>query len=66
MFFGSGADKCNTTIKHPNAIFVNGIEASAKAVGEIAYQKYLNQQFEDVAYFEPFYLKEFVATVSKK
>ena len=66
VFFGSGADKCNTTIKHPNAIFVNGIEASAKAVGEIAYQKYLNQQFEDVAYFEPFYLKEFVATVSKK
>lgn len=66
VFFGNGADKCKNTITHPNATFIDDIEASANAVGKLAHQKYLNQQFEDVAYFEPFYLKEFVATVSKK
>lgn len=66
VFFGSGAEKCRETIKHPNAVFVSGVEASAKEIGEIAYKKHQQQQFEDVAYFEPFYLKEFVATVSKK
>ncbi len=66
VFFGNGAAKCKETITHSNAIFVNDIEASASEIGEIAYQKYKQQQFEDVAYFEPYYLKEFVATVSKR
>lgn len=66
VFYGNGAAKCKEIIKHPNAIFVDNVIASANAVGEIAYQKYKLQKFEDMAYFEPFYLKEFVATVSKK
>lgn len=66
VFFGSGADKCKQTIVHPNAFFNADVIPSAKTIGKMAYQKYQQQQFEDVAYFEPFYLKEFVATVSKK
>lgn len=66
VFFGNGAEKCRSTLTHPNAIFVDDIEASAQTIGEVAFKKYQNKQFEDVAYFEPFYLKEFVALVSKK
>ncbi len=66
VFFGDGAAKCQSTINHPNAIFINEIRPSAKYVGELAWEKFSQKQFEDVAYFEPFYLKEFVATTPKK
>ncbi len=66
VFFGDGAAKCQSTINHPNAIFVDEVRPSAKYVGELAWEKFKQKQFEDVAYFEPFYLKEFVATTPKK
>lgn len=66
VFFGDGAAKCQSSINHPNAIFINEIRPSAKYVGALAWGKFSQNQFEDVAYFEPFYLKEFVATTPKK
>ncbi|MCR5313026.1 MAG: tRNA (adenosine(37)-N6)-threonylcarbamoyltransferase complex dimerization subunit type 1 TsaB [Bacteroidaceae bacterium] len=65
-FFGNGAEKCKDVIKHPNAHFIDGVELDAKNMAPIAEKKFLTEQFEDVAYFEPFYLKEFVATKAKK
>jgi len=61
VFFGDGSDKCKEVITHPNAIFINDIYPSASNMAEIAFAKYNKKQFEDVAYFEPFYLKEFIA-----
>ena len=65
LFIGDGAGKCADVIKHPNAHFCQcWPKASSMLAPAMAA---LNAgQFEDVAYFEPFYLKEFVATVSKK
>ena len=65
LFIGDGAGKCADVIKHPNAQFCQcWPKASAMLVPAMA--AYNEKRFEDVAYFEPFYLKEFVATVSKK
>lgn len=66
IFFGDGADKCRDIIKHPNAVFVPDIMPSAKGMLTEAAKAYTNKQFEDTAYFEPFYLKDFVVTQSKK
>ena len=65
LFIGDGAGKCADVIKHPNAHFCQ-CHPNASAMLEPALQAYKEKRFEDVAYFEPFYLKEFVATVSKK
>ena len=65
LFIGDGAGKCADVIKHPNAAFVQ-CWPNAAAMLKPATQAYKEKRFEDVAYFEPFYLKEFVATVSKK
>ncbi|MEM6526432.1 MAG: tRNA (adenosine(37)-N6)-threonylcarbamoyltransferase complex dimerization subunit type 1 TsaB [Bacteroidota bacterium] len=65
VFFGNGAHKCREVIKHQNAIFIDGIEPSAEEIGYLAYTKFQESAFEDLAYFEPFYLKEFRATVPK-
>lgn len=65
-FMGNGADKCVETIQHPNAHFIKNIVPRAKNMIPLAEMAMANEQFEDVAYFEPFYLKEFVATKSKK
>jgi tRNA threonylcarbamoyladenosine biosynthesis protein TsaB len=64
-FFGSGANKCKEIIKSPNAIFVE-VENSASGLVCPAVEAFNNRQFEDIAYFEPFYLKDFVVTVKKK
>lgn len=64
-FFGNGAKKCMDTIRHPNARFVDGIEPLAKWMQPLAERRFLNEQFEDVAYFVPFYLKDFVAIKPK-
>lgn len=64
-FFGNGSDKCREKLTHPNARFIEGIRPLAKWMFPLAEKAVAMQQFEDVAYFEPFYLKEFVATVSK-
>ena len=65
LFIGDGAGKCADMIKHPNAKFIQ-CNPQASAMLSPAQAAYKEKRFEDVAYFEPFYLKEFVATVSKK
>lgn len=65
-FFGDGAQKCEGIITHENAVFIDGKFPSAKEMSAISYEKYLKNEFEDVAYFEPFYLKEFLGAIPKK
>ena len=65
LFIGDGAGKCADVIKHPNAHFCQ-CHPKASSMLQPALEAYRRQNFKDVAYFEPFYLKEFVATVSKK
>lgn len=65
-FLGDGADKCKEIITHKNAIFLDGYFPSAKEMVKLSSKKYDNKIFEDVAYFEPFYLKDFVAGKPKK
>jgi tRNA threonylcarbamoyladenosine biosynthesis protein TsaB len=65
LFIGDGAGKCANVIKHPNATFCQ-CWPKASSMLEPALAAYRSGDFKDVAYFEPFYLKEFVATVSKK
>jgi tRNA threonylcarbamoyladenosine biosynthesis protein TsaB len=66
VFFGNGSGKCRKILTSNNAIFIENIEASAQHMSELVWSAFLKNQFEDLAYFEPFYLKDFVATVSKK
>lgn len=65
-FFGNGAQKCMDTINHPNAHLIEDIEPLAKWMQPLAERRFLNEQFEDVAYFVPYYLKDFVAKMPKK
>ena len=65
LFIGDGAGKCADVIKHPNAHFCQ-CHPNAASMLAPAMEALNSNRFEDVAYFEPFYLKEFVATVSKK
>jgi tRNA threonylcarbamoyladenosine biosynthesis protein TsaB len=65
-FVGDGAAKCRSAIVSDNAHFELEAEPTAESMIPLAEAFYQLNQFEDVAYFEPFYLKEFVATVSKK
>ena len=65
-FFGNGAEKCKPEIQHPNAHFIDGIQPLATMMAPLAEQAIAKQDFKDVAYFEPFYLKEFIATTPKK
>lgn len=64
-FIGDGAAKCKTILSSPNAKFIDNIYPSANYMAEMAEKAFNEQQFVDVAYFEPFYLKDFVATVPK-
>ena len=61
-FFGGGAEKCKSVITHPNARFVEGVRPLARWMFPLAEKAFNAGRFEDVAYFEPFYLKEFVAS----
>ena len=65
-FFGNGAAKCMETINHPNAHLVEGIEPLAKNMAPLAEKRFAEGKFEVVAYFVPFYLKDFVAKMPKK
>jgi tRNA threonylcarbamoyladenosine biosynthesis protein TsaB len=65
-FFGNGSAKCESVITHPHAVFLPDVELLAKDMIRIAEQKYVEKDFADVAYFEPFYLKEFQVTTPKK
>ena len=60
IFFGDGAEKCKSKITHQNAVFENKFSPSAQFMIPIAEKFFLENKFEDVAYFEPFYLKDFV------
>ncbi|MCR4592154.1 MAG: tRNA (adenosine(37)-N6)-threonylcarbamoyltransferase complex dimerization subunit type 1 TsaB [Bacteroidaceae bacterium] len=64
-FFGNGAQKCQVVIQHPNAHFIDGIHPLAKNMFPLAERSMHLEEFQDVAYFEPYYLKEFVAIKSK-
>jgi len=64
-FFGNGAEKCKTTLTHPNAKFIDGMYPLAQNMIVLAEKAYAEKKFVDVAYFEPFYLKEFYTTAAK-
>ncbi len=64
-YFGDGASKCSSVIANPSAFFIDGIVPLASAMIPLAKDRYKAGKFEDVAYFEPFYLKNFVATTAK-
>ena len=65
-FFGNGAAKCMDVIAHPNAHLIEGIEPLARWMQPIAEKRLAESRTEDVAYFVPFYLKDFVAKTPKK
>ncbi|MBU3820940.1 tRNA (adenosine(37)-N6)-threonylcarbamoyltransferase complex dimerization subunit type 1 TsaB [Flavobacteriaceae bacterium XHP0103] len=64
-FIGNGVNKAKELIQHPNAVFINDKLPSANEMGLLAFNKYKISDFEDVAYFEPYYLKDFVALKPK-
>lgn len=64
-FFGNGAEKCKAVIQHSNAHFLDGVPLLAKYMSPLAEKKFLREEFADVAYLEPNYLKEFQATKAK-
>lgn len=59
FIFGSGATKCRDFLKHPNLMILDSIHPDAAYAGQIAWHKFQKQGFEDLAYYEPNYLKEF-------
>jgi tRNA threonylcarbamoyladenosine biosynthesis protein TsaB len=59
LFFGDGAEKCKTLITHPNALFEDNCTPSARYLIPLSETAFAKKQFEDVAYFEPYYLKDF-------
>ncbi len=65
IFFGDGSGKCRDTLKHPNAVFIEGIYPSACYMAQLSFKAFAEKIFEDTAYFEPFYLKDFLATTPK-
>ena len=65
-FFGNGAAKCMDTIAHPHAHLIENITPLAKNMFPLAEKRLAEGRVEDVAYFVPFYLKDFVAKTPKK
>lgn len=66
-FVGDCAEKCKTVLTKENFVFLDEIVyPSAKEMSALSYHKFLNNDFVDVAYFEPYYLKDFMITTSKK
>ena len=65
LFVGDGAPKCQSVLSSPNAHFQEAYP-QASAMATLAEKAYNEKRFEDLAYFEPYYLKDFVATVSRK
>jgi len=65
-YFGNGMDKCKDKIKHPNAHFIDGVVPLASMMFPLSEKAVAKEDYKDVAYFEPFYLKEFIATKPKK
>jgi tRNA threonylcarbamoyladenosine biosynthesis protein TsaB len=65
IFFGDGAAKCREVIISQSALFVDKVMPSAAALASLSYASFLAGEFEDTAYFEPFYLKDFIAGKKK-
>jgi tRNA threonylcarbamoyladenosine biosynthesis protein TsaB len=65
LFFGNGSIKTKGVINHKNAFFFDDFKPSARFMIPLSWKKFLERQFEDVAYFEPLYLKDFVAVLPK-
>lgn len=65
-FFGNGAAKCRTVITHPQARFLDGVYPAARHMCPLAERAAVRRRYEDTAYFEPFYLKDFLATKPRK
>jgi len=62
VFGGEGAKKCKPFLgSNPNALFLDDYMASARSMHSLATEKFIQREFEDLAYFEPFYLKDFIA-----
>ncbi len=66
VFIGDGAEKCKGVINHKNAVFIDNAFPSAQEMAILSFEKYKISDTEDVAYFEPFYLKDFMDTSKKK
>ena len=66
VLFGTGAHKCKQILKNKNLIIIDKFNTSAKYMVDLAENAYKMEIFENVAYFEPFYLKDFIATVPKR
>jgi tRNA threonylcarbamoyladenosine biosynthesis protein TsaB len=66
LFLGSGVGKCTPVISHPNALFLDTYNHSALYLIQPARKRFKDKSFEDLAYFEPFYLKDFIATTPKR
>jgi tRNA threonylcarbamoyladenosine biosynthesis protein TsaB len=60
VFFGDGSIKIKEIIKHQNATFISDFHPSATFIGDLSYKKFRQLDFVDIAYFEPYYLKDFV------
>ncbi len=65
IFYGTGSEKCREVVNGPNVHFLEGVIPAAAYMVPLSFERFKEQEFEDVAYFEPFYLKEFVATIPK-
>jgi tRNA threonylcarbamoyladenosine biosynthesis protein TsaB len=66
VFFGSGAEKVKAIIKNANAVFIDEFVLKAEYISLLAEDAFEKKKFEDVAYFEPLYLKDFIATIPKR
>lgn len=66
VFAGNGSEKCKDVIQHHHALFLKGIHPLASQMSKLAFTAFEQEHFESVAYFEPFYLKDFVATIPKR
>ncbi|MBI5220191.1 MAG: tRNA (adenosine(37)-N6)-threonylcarbamoyltransferase complex dimerization subunit type 1 TsaB [Bacteroidia bacterium] len=66
IFFGNGCDKCKNFLIHKNALFIPAIHPSAADMIPLSMEAFHQDRFENIAYFEPFYLKDFIATIPKK
>ncbi len=66
VFCGNGAPKCNEILANESFMFLNDIYPSAQFMGELSEIAFGKNEFVDLVYYEPFYLKEFIATTSKK
>ena len=64
LLIGDGAEKCRELLDHPNFGFLTALP-TAKEMGELSYKKFKANDFENVAYFEPYYLKDFMLPTKK-